>query len=101
MELQPTSTIQRASGDRERQDIAALYQIASAESRSSHPFSIDVERLLDAGTVVVMQGYCVAKGKATGKSVRAAVSHVFEIADGNVRFDQYVASATINPILGT
>jgi hypothetical protein len=34
-------------------------------------FSIEVERLLDAGIVVVMQGHYVAKGKATGKSVRA------------------------------
>ncbi len=43
----------------------------------------------------------VAMGKATGKSVRAAVAHVFEIDDGKiVRFDQYVDSATINPIIG-
>jgi ketosteroid isomerase-like protein len=64
-------------------------------------FSIDVERLIDAGNVVVMQGHYVATGKATGKGVRAAVAHVFEISDGKVvRFDQYVDSATINPILG-
>jgi len=37
-------------------------------------FSIDVERLLDAGNVVVMQGHYVAKGKESGKSVRAAVA---------------------------
>jgi predicted ATPase len=43
----------------------------------------------------------VAKGKATGKSVRAAVAHVLEIVDGKiVRFDQYVDSATINPLIG-
>jgi ketosteroid isomerase-like protein len=64
-------------------------------------FSIDIERLIDAGNVVVMQGHYVAKGKATGKSVRAAVAHVLEIGDGKiVRFDQYVDSATINPIIG-
>ena len=63
-------------------------------------FSIDIERLIDGGKVVVMQGHYVAKGKATGKSVRAAVTHVLEIADGKiVRFDQYVDSATINPII--
>ena len=39
--------------------------------------------------------------KATGQSVRAAVSHVLEISDGKVvRFDQYVDSATINAIIG-
>jgi len=64
-------------------------------------FSVDVERLIDAGNVVVMQGHYVAKGKATGKSVRAAVAHVLEISDGKiVRFDQYVDSATINPLIG-
>lgn len=64
-------------------------------------FSIDVDRLIDGGNVVVMQGHYVAKGKATDKSVRAAVAHVFEISDGKiVRFDQYVDSATINPIIG-
>ncbi len=64
-------------------------------------FSIEVERLLDAGHQVVMQGFYVAKGKATGNSVRAAVAHVFEISDGKiVRFDQYVDSAKINPIIG-
>jgi len=64
-------------------------------------FSIDIERLLDVGNVIVMQGHYDAKGKATGKSVRAAVVHVLEISDGKlVRFDQYVDSATINPIIG-
>jgi hypothetical protein len=63
-------------------------------------FSIDVGRIIDAGSVVVVQAHYVAKGKATGKSVRAAVAHVFEISDGKiVRFDQYVDSATINPII--
>ena len=43
-----------------------------------------------------MQGHHVGKGKATGKSVRAAVAHVLEISDGKiVRFDEYVGSATI------
>jgi ketosteroid isomerase-like protein len=64
-------------------------------------FSIDVERLIDAGNVVVMEGHYVAKGKATGKSVRAAAAHVLQVSDGKiVRFDQYVDSATINPIIG-
>jgi uncharacterized protein len=64
-------------------------------------FSIDVERPIDAGNVVVMQGHYVAKGKATGKCVCAAVAHVLEISGGKiVRFDQYVDSAKINPIIG-
>ncbi|HEY0466240.1 MAG TPA: nuclear transport factor 2 family protein [Polyangiaceae bacterium] len=64
-------------------------------------FSNDTERLIDAGNVVVMQGHYVAKGRATGESVRAAVVHVLEVSDGKiVRFGQYVDSATINPIVG-
>ena len=73
-----------------------VYQPVDFES-----FSIDIGRLIDAGNVVVMQGHYVGKGNATGKSVRAAVAHVLEISDGKiVRFDQYVDSATINPIIG-
>ena len=64
-------------------------------------FAVDVERLIDGGNVIVMQGHYVTKGKATGKSLRAAVAHVFEISDGKiVRFDQYVDSATINAVIG-
>jgi ketosteroid isomerase-like protein len=64
-------------------------------------FSIDVERLIDGGHVVVMQGHYVAKSKQAGKTVRAAVAHMFEISDGKiVRFDQYVDSAAINPFIG-
>ncbi len=64
-------------------------------------FSIDIERFIDAGDVIVMQGHYVAKDKATDKTVRAEVAHVLEISDGKiVRFDQYVDSATINPLLG-
>ena len=64
-------------------------------------FAVDVGRLIDGGNVIVMHGHYVAKGKATGKSVRAAVAHVFEISDGKiVRFDQYVDSATINAVIG-
>lgn len=57
--------------------------------------------MIDAGNVVVVQAHYVAKGEATGKSVRAAVAHILEISDGKiVRFDQYVDSATITPTIG-
>lgn len=80
---------------------AVLENVFSKMPADFESFSIDIERLIDAGNVIVMQGHYVAKGKATGKSVRAAVTHVLEIADGKiVRFDQYVDSATINPIMG-
>ena len=48
-----------------------------------------------------MQGHYVAKGKATGKNLRAEAAHVLELVDGKIaRFDQYFDSATINPVIG-
>ena len=80
---------------------AVLENVFAKIQADFESFSIDVERLIDAGNVVVMQGHYVAKGKATGMSVRAAVAHVLEISDGKiVRFDEYVDSASINPIIG-
>jgi ketosteroid isomerase-like protein len=80
---------------------AVLENVFARIQADFESFSIDVGRLIDAGNLVVMQGHYVAKGKATGRSVRAAVAHVFEISDGKiVRFDQYVDSATMNPIIG-
>jgi ketosteroid isomerase-like protein len=80
---------------------AVLENVFSKIPVGFESFSVDVGRLIDAGDAIVMQGHYVAKSKATGKSVRAAVAHVFEIADGKiVRFDQYVDSATLNPLLG-
>ena len=80
---------------------AVLENVFARIQADFESFTIDVERLIDGGNVVVMQGHYVAKGKATGKSVRAAVAHILEVSDGKiVRFDQYVDSATINPIIG-
>lgn len=80
---------------------AILQNVFSKMPQDFESFSVDIERLLESGNVVVMQGHYVAQGKATGKRVRVAAVHVLEISDGKiVRFDQYVDSATINPIIG-
>ena len=80
---------------------AVLENVFAKIQADFESFSIDVGRLIEGENVVVMQGHYIGKGKATGKSVRAAVAHVFEISDGKiVRFDQYVDSATMNPIIG-
>jgi hypothetical protein len=100
-QIQWTETAGYKYGGIYRSPQAVLENVFAVIPVDFESFSIDVERLLDAGNVVVMQGHYVAKGKATGKSVRAAVTHVLEISDGKiVRFDQYVDSATINAILG-
>jgi ketosteroid isomerase-like protein len=101
-QIQWTETAGYELGGVYRSPEAILENVFSKIPVLFESFSIDIERLIDAGNVVVMQGHYVATGKATGESVRAEVAHVFEISDGQiVRFDQYVDSATINPIMGT
>jgi ketosteroid isomerase-like protein len=100
-QIQWTETAGYKYGGVYRSPQAVLDHVFARIQVDFESFSVDVERLIDAGNVVVMQGHYVAKGKATGKNVRAAVAHVLEISDGKiVRFDQYVDSATINPIIG-
>jgi uncharacterized protein len=100
-QIQWTETAGYKYGGVYRSPQAVLDNVFAKMPGDFESFSIDVERLIDAGNVVVMQGHYVAKGKATGKSARAAVTHVLELSDGKiVRFDQYVDSATINPTIG-
>ena len=100
-QIQWTETAGYKYGGIFRSPQAVLENVFARIQVDFESFSVDVERLIDAGKVVVMQGHYVGKGKATGKSVRAAVAHILEISDGKiVRFDQYVDSATINPIIG-
>jgi ketosteroid isomerase-like protein len=100
-QIQWTQSAGYKIGGVHRSPQAVLENVFARIPVSYESFSIDVERLIDAGNVVVMQGHYVAKGKATGNSVRAAVAHILEISDGKiVRFDQYLDSATINAIIG-
>jgi len=100
-QIQWTETAGYKYGGIFRSPQAVLENVFARIQVDFESFSIDVERLIDAGKVIVMQGHYVGKGKATGESVRAAVAHILEISDGKiVRFDQYVDSATINPIIG-
>ena len=100
-QIQWTETAGFKYGGVYRSPQAVLENVFAKLQVDFESFSIHTERLIDAGNVVLMQGHYVAKAKATGKSVRAAVAHVLEIKDGKiVRFDQYVDSATINAIMG-
>ena len=100
-QIQWTETAGYKYGGIFRSPQAVLENVFARIQVDFESFSVDVERLIDAGKVIVMQGHYVGKGKATGESVRAAVAHILEISDGKiVRFDQYVDSATINPIIG-
>ena len=100
-QIQWTETAGYKYGGVYRSPQAVLENVFAKIPVDFESFSVDVGQLIDAGSVVVMQGHYVARGKATGKGVRAAVAHVLQISDGKiVRFDQYVDSATMNPIIG-
>ena len=100
-QIQWTETAGFKYGGVYRSPQAVLENVFAKIAVDFESFAVDVGRLIDGGNVIVMQGHYVGKGKATGKSVRAAVAHVLEISDGKiVRFDQYVDSATINVLFG-
>jgi len=53
-------------------------------------FRIEINRLLDSGSVVVMEGRYKGIVQATGKALDAQVTHVWDIADGKIaKFQQY------------
>lgn len=47
-------------------------------------FRIEIDRLLDSGSAVVMEGRYKGIVQATGKALDAQVTHVWDIADGKV-----------------
>ena len=47
-------------------------------------FRIEVEEFVDSGDHVVMLGYMVAHGSASGVPIRLRVVHVLEIRNGKV-----------------
>ncbi|MEZ4370345.1 MAG: nuclear transport factor 2 family protein [Polyangiaceae bacterium] len=78
---------------------AVLEGVLGPTAGSFESFGVEITRLIDAGDTIVMQGHYAATGK-NGKSVRAGVVHVIGMVDGKIKtFEQYVDSATINPLL--
>jgi uncharacterized protein len=59
-------------------------------------FRVDVAELLDAGDTVVALGRYFGTYRATGKSVRAQLVHVWRVKDGKVTaFQQYADTAQV------
>lgn len=78
---------------------AVLEGVLGPTAGSFESFAVEITRLIDAGDTIVMQGHYAAKGK-NGKAVRAGVVHVIGMLDGKIKtFEQYVDSASINPLL--
>lgn len=53
-------------------------------------FRVEVNRIVDCASTVVMEGRYKAVAQATGKELDAQVTHIWDIADGKVvKFQQY------------
>jgi hypothetical protein len=53
-------------------------------------FRIEVNRIVDCGSVVVMEGRCKGVVQASGKTLDAQVTHIWDLAGGKlVKFQQY------------
>lgn len=62
---------------------------------------IDVEKLHDAGDIVVMQGRYRGTYKATGRTTDAQVVHIWTMRDGKLaKLEQYVDTAGMRDIVG-
>jgi ketosteroid isomerase-like protein len=64
-------------------------------------FAVAVDELLDAGDAVVVLGRYLGTYKATGKSMRAQLAHIWRIADGKaVAFQQYADTLQVAHVTG-
>ena len=62
---------------------------------------IDVEKLHDAGTIVVAQGRYRGTYKATGQTIAAQMVHIWTVRDGKLtKLEQYVDTAAMGTALG-
>jgi ketosteroid isomerase-like protein len=63
---------------------------------------IDVEKLHDAGDIVIMQGRYRGTYKATGHTMAAQAVHILTVRDGKLaKLEQYVDTAGMRDVLGS
>jgi ketosteroid isomerase-like protein len=64
-------------------------------------FTVDVDRFLDAGETVIMEGRYGGMYKATGRKTHAQVVHIWVARDGKlVEFRQYCDTAELRDVSG-
>jgi uncharacterized protein len=62
---------------------------------------IDVEKLHDAGDIIVMQGRYRGTYKATGRTTDAQVVHIWTVREGKLaKLEQYVDTAGMRDVIG-
>ena len=64
-------------------------------------FTVAIDEILDAGDTVIALGRYLGTYKATGKSMRAQLVHVWRVVDGKaVRFQQYADTLQVARVTG-
>ncbi len=64
-------------------------------------FGVEIDEIIDAGDTIIALGRYVGAYKATRRSMRAQLVHVWRIADGKaVRFQQYADTAQVARVIG-
>jgi len=80
-----------------KQDIAE--KLFSKVGTDWDGYWIDVEKLHDAGDIVVMQGRYRGTYKASGRTMSAQAAHLWTVRDGRIaKLEQYVDTAGIRDV---
>jgi hypothetical protein len=70
--------------------------VFKANNNNWEGFDYEIEQFLDAGSSVIVIGMYAGSHRVSGKSMRAAAAHVYDLRDGKVcRFRMFADTKTI------
>ena len=76
---------------------AIVANVFAALGREWSDFGFTLERLIDGGNTIVALGDYAGTNAHTGRSMRARVAHVWQVADDQVqRFEQFCDTLLVN-----
>lgn len=80
---------------------AVVANVLAPIAKQWEGFTVEVDRLLDAGEHVVALGHYTATNRGTGRSFRARMVHVWRLSGGKVvEFEQVVDNEPLNAAAG-
>jgi uncharacterized protein len=84
-------------GSAKRKGAAEVIEgVFQANNNNWEGFAYHIEQFLDAGDSVIVIGTYTGKHRVSGKSMRAAAAHVYDLRDGKVcRFRMFADTKTI------
>ena len=75
---------------------AVVEGVFKANNNNWEGFTYQIEQFLDAGSSVTVIGMYAGRHRVSGKSMRAAAAHVYDLRDGKVcRFRMFADTKTI------